>query len=631
MENQPSGRGSAPAKQRSNMSNWKSGLEYLQNPSAPATSKRYDKRANFDPKKRGTFVKRVSNVEDAPHLMSVVNAKAEIKHKAKTELTQRAKMKEEKIRISQQRKARIIVDKPSPKQAKGIWTNALSKRTQDPLPPVGPSKKMAKKKASSFQFSNKRPSSKLVPKTKEQAIADWKVAYEEIKSPASGKPKMVARQDLSQENKIMSPKKKTHSSPPKPKLPTLDLEHDDFEDKEEELDVVPEPMEVVHPVTPAKDTKPREEPPSTLPEEEWKGYVDIDSERSESMHDSRQSITSDPGVAGAKSGRKQLILEFSLEPEDGEADDQPGLQVPIDIQSFDELSSVGSWPSIDSKDSYDTRMNKMMQRWMDVHGSFREDEQTIYDNDVDLEDNVLDHIVLAAPDLSLAMLQFEEMSGIMPTPVGPLQGLGAKTAHIGLDGNRYLEIVAPDLENPGPLGEELEKLPPGTLTPYYYSIRSSEVTRLIEGYVYDVLGWDPDHIAMVQALPDNSIRNWDMLTMYGHDVGGVAPCYVNWKDPSQHPTATIALNATLTTCTVRAPKHHDVHKLITGVGGIHVEYGAPLLECILGTPKGPLTFSTPNPAGLVFPGFDDNHQISDVDGLLPALKDRDSNAVAVSG
>ncbi|KAL3912237.1 MAG: hypothetical protein SGILL_006962 [Bacillariaceae sp.] len=248
-------------------------------------------------------------------------------------------------------------------------------------------------------------------------------------------------------------------------------------------------------------------------------------------------------------------------------------------------------------------MNKMMQRWVDVHGGDADNFR--YDNDVQLDDNVLDHVVLAAPDLEKAMQQFEKLTGIAPTHVGPLQGLGAKTAHVGLDNNRYIEILAPDDEDPGPLGEELKKLEDGSLTPYHYAIRSSEVSRLIEGYVYDVLGWDPDHIAMVQALPDNSLRQWDLLTMYGHDMGGAAPYYVKWNDHARHPTASIPLNATLTLCKVRVPEHHDVHKLITGVGGLDIEYGDPLLECILETPNGPVTFSADRPIGLVFPGYEE--------------------------
>jgi hypothetical protein len=302
---------------------------------------------------------------------------------------------------------------------------------------------------------------------------------------------------------------------------------------------------------------------------------------------------------------KQLILEFTVpaltgEPDSGDNNDI-GLEVPVDVLSHDDISSVGSWPSIESEDSYNTRMNKMLQRWVDIHGG--DEDNFRYDNDVQLDDNVLDHIVLAAPDLEKAIQKFEELTGIMPTHVGPLQGLGAKTAHVGLDNNRYIEILAPDDEDPGPLGEELKKLQDGSLTPYHYAIRSSEVSRLIEGYVYDVLGWDPDHIAMVQALPNNSLRQWDLLTMYGHDMGGAAPYYVKWNDHARHPTACIPLNATLTSFKVRVPKGHDVHKLITGVGGLDIEYGEPLLECVLKTPNGSVTFCADEPLGLVFPGY----------------------------
>jgi hypothetical protein len=128
---------------------------------------------------------------------------------------------------------------------------------------------------------------------------------------------------------------------------------------------------------------------------------------------------------------------------------------------------------------------------------------------------------------------------------------------------------------------------------------------LIEGYIYDVLGWDPDHIAMIQALPDESVRQWDLLTMYGHDMGGVAPYYVRWHDSTHHPTAKIPSYATLLACRVVAPQDHDVHKLINGVGGIDIETGEPTLECLIETPNGRVGFTAKKPKGLVFPGYDD--------------------------
>jgi hypothetical protein len=615
------------------MSGWKPGLEFQQmrdskNDTAPS---RYNIRGGYDPKKKGTFQKRIK-MEDAPSLMTVVNAKPEIKQKATEQVVIRAKKKEERRKM----KARVIVQKLSPRPARRTWTSVLSKNPDTPI-----SKSLLK-------ATSKNPAGYKPPPG--SVKSNWKTAYEDILSPTSGRHKMVARQDLvhKDDNKILSPKKKARS-PARFPIPALPLDEDDDEeqpkkssqvkpsliiddesssDEEAEQEVELDEVEI-RAVTPPLDEQAEEENyrKQKATQDDHDDFVDVESDRSSDIEaESEANFSKTKSQAGKTSEEKpkvkqQLILEFALPGDEGEEEEEEGLQVPVDIESFDDLSSVGSWPSIESQDSYDTKMNKMMQRWMDVHGDYNDEDRTLYDNDVDLEDNVLDHVVLAVPDLDDAMDQFEEMTGIRPTPVGPLQGLGAKTAHIGLDENRYIELLAPDLENPGPLGDELALLGRGTMTPYHYSIRSSEVSRLIEGYVYDVLGWDPDHIAMVQALPDNSIRHWDLLTMYGHDVGGAAPCYVRWKDPAQHPTASIALKATLTSCIVRAPEDHDVHKLITGVGGLTVQYGDPLLEVTFMSPKGSLTFSTKNPKGLVFPGYDNGHHISQMPDL-PVSGDR---------
>ncbi len=593
------------------MTNWKNGFNFEQkgNPITKNNTgpSRYKKRTSLDPKKKGTFQKKVK-IDDAPSLISVINAKPEIKQRATDGLVERAKK-----RIGKKQKGRVVVSKPAPKAARNAWTSILS---DDPDNLLSPSLRKARlKKPRGY----KPPPGSIKP--------DWSTAYADILSPTSGTHRFVAKQDLTTENKILSPKKKTRSPPRVCPIPSLSLDDEEEEELPSKAPAVKPSLvlddelsdrDVDDDASANRDVPLRTvTPPPDAFNYDLNDFVDVNSEQgSKASSVGRETPEQKPNR------KPRLILEFALYNEEGEENDEKGLEVPVDIQSFDDLSSVGSWPSISSQDSYDTKMNKMMQRWMDIHG-VEEDDRTLYDNDVDLEDNVLDHIVLAVPDLDAAMDQFEEMTGIRPTPVGPLQGLGAKTAHIGLNDNRYLELLAPDFDMPGPLGEELAQLQKGTITPYYYSIRSSEVSRLIEGYIYDVLGWDPDHIAMVQALPDKSIRQWDMLTMYGHDVGGAAPCYVKWKDQAHHPTASIALKATLTSCTVQAPKGHDVHKLITGVGGIKIKYGQPLLEVTFKSPKGPFTFSAKNPKGLVFPGFDDDpHNVSQMPDHLPMSGDR---------
>merc|ERR1712130_628349 len=78
-------------------------------------------------------------------------------------------------------------------------------------------------------------------------------------------------------------------------------------------------------------------------------------------------------------------------------------------------------------------------------------------HDLNLQDNVLDHIVIAAPDFQEALKEFENMTGIKPSVVGSLRGLGTKSARVGLDDNAYIEIIAPDPKNSGPIGAALAR------------------------------------------------------------------------------------------------------------------------------------------------------------------------------
>ena len=323
---------------------------------------------------------------------------------------------------------------------------------------------------------------------------------------------------------------------------------------------------------------------------------------------------------GPESGEPALVLEFAIPGQDNR-------HVPVHVESMDDLSSVGSYGMIESDDSYDTRMNKMLKQLMKDKAITDEDDDDSDDDasgaegkekdavdegpKIKLDDNVLDHVILAGPDFEEAVKLFEETTGIAPTIVGQLQGLGVWSAQVIMDGNRYISILGPDPDPDaaGPIGDELVNLEWGQLTPYHYAIRSSEMSRLVEGYISDVLGWAPDNIAMVQSLPDDSVRKWDLLTMYGHEIGGAAPCYVKWKNPNRHPTAGTSHDVTLLYFVVAVPENHDVNKLVSEVDGITVEQDeTPRMELYLETPKGMVDFSTEYPPGYAFPGFYDYYQ-----------------------
>mmetsp|Transcript_20780 Transcript_20780/g.59242 ORF Transcript_20780/g.59242 Transcript_20780/m.59242 type:complete len:537 (+) Transcript_20780:75-1685(+) len=325
----------------------------------------------------------------------------------------------------------------------------------------------------------------------------------------------------------------------------------------------------------------------------------------------RKSLTKSPRTPGGSKPREitKVSFEFPVPPEQA-ALGAKGIEIIVDIVTHDDMSSLASMTerSVDSEDTPQTRMDNMVKRWTadDEAGDAGDEEKS-----VKLSDNVLDNVVIAAPNLEEAIDEFEKRTGVRPQPSGKLKGLGAKTAVVILDDNRYIEIVAPDPDAPaGGLGEELKKLPSGSLEPFHYAIRT-QMSKMVEGYVSEVLGWKPDHISMAQAREDgNGTRNWELMTFMGHRIGGIAPSYIKWNDTLHHPTSQQRPQAALESLHIQAPEGHVVHKLLTGVDGIQPQVNDHLMLCLtIRTPKGKSIFIGMQPPGYQFPGYDDpNHK-----------------------
>ena len=226
--------------------------------------------------------------------------------------------------------------------------------------------------------------------------------------------------------------------------------------------------------------------------------------------------------------------------------------------------------------------------------------------DLNLKDNVLDHIVLAALDLEEARTAFENMTGIRPAIVGPHRGLGIKSARVGLDNNTYIEIIAPDPNSEGPIGAALlTELQEGALVPYHYAVRASGIAKMRDDYLLmKERTMQPDHITMVEAGPDETIRKWDMLFIYGHRLGGCIPIYVDWLE-CDHPSAFIPEVGELKNFVVRAPAGDKLQELLKTIDGITLQSGDALLEFSFSSPKGTIKFSADHPKGYMFPGYEE--------------------------
>jgi Glyoxalase-like domain len=249
-----------------------------------------------------------------------------------------------------------------------------------------------------------------------------------------------------------------------------------------------------------------------------------------------------------------------------------------------------------------------------------DDSSNVSEREVQLEDGLIDHIVLAAPNLEEAMEQFEQMTGIAAKIFGAINGIGIRCARISFNDCTYLEIIAPDANQPGPIGQLIKSKGIKDMTPFAFAIRSSRVEALNDEV--PKFKYVPDHITMFGGKKDGTPRKWEMLHLYGHSLGGICPYFVHW-DNTDHPCATLPVVGKLKKFSIRAPSDDPIHELLAHVGvrDINVEVGTPKMSFQFSSPEGTIKFATSKAVGFKFPGFDDEEH--GLDGTAAASDDDD--------
>lgn len=283
-----------------------------------------------------------------------------------------------------------------------------------------------------------------------------------------------------------------------------------------------------------------------------------------------------------------------------------------------------SAPSADD-DEEAAKMKELLADW--VSGDYYDEANSSDSDDDDEEDsegserevvlteNVIDHVVLAAPNLEDAMADFEKMTGVGPKVAATIKGLGIKSARVSFNDASYIEIIAPDQNEPGPIGNLLKSRKLKELTPFHYAIRSSRAEQLkVEVKQF---GYVPDHITMFGAKKDGTPRKWELLYLYGHKLGGICPFFINWSN-TDHPCSKLPVVGKLKKFTIRAPRDDPVHALLehVNVQGINIEVGKEKISFQFNSPEGTIKFAASKATGFKFPGFEsDCGDIDDLENL----------------
>ena len=160
---------------------------------------------------------------------------------------------------------------------------------------------------------------------------------------------------------------------------------------------------------------------------------------------------------------------------------------------------------------------------------------------------VIDHLVLAVPDLDDAIAEFEREHGVRPAVGGRHEGLGTHNALVSF-GDSYLELVALDPTQPDPYGPRpfgVDDIDGATLVTW--AVRPDPTY----GETIDTLigscraaGHDPGPaVDMSRRTPDGDLLRWRLTfpTMI-HD--GLIPFLIDWGDTA-HPATSAPGGVTL--------------------------------------------------------------------------------------
>ncbi len=177
----------------------------------------------------------------------------------------------------------------------------------------------------------------------------------------------------------------------------------------------------------------------------------------------------------------------------------------------------------------------------------------------------VDHLVYAAPSLDAGIEAMAERLGVTAAYGGKHTGIGTHNALLSLGPNVYLEIIAPDPEQPppaDPLPFGLSELhEPGLAA---WALAVTDIESRAESA--REAGYDPGPvIQMSRALPDGGDLSWRLTLRRPAAGDGLVPFLIQWE-PGLHSSASSPGGCTLTDLTAEHPRPDDVSRMMSALG-----------------------------------------------------------------
>jgi hypothetical protein len=172
----------------------------------------------------------------------------------------------------------------------------------------------------------------------------------------------------------------------------------------------------------------------------------------------------------------------------------------------------------------------------------------------------LDHILLGINNLELGISWLEERSGVHAVFGGVHPGRGTRNALLSLGPRRYLEIIAPDPQQPTASNNLVDRL------------RAIQEPRLVgwAAHTNDLAAIAQKAAAAGIAIesprdgartrPNGKTLRWRSFGLK-EDYGGVLPFFIEWNASSAHPSQDAPAGCTLQHFLVESPAVKEVRSI----------------------------------------------------------------------
>ena len=172
---------------------------------------------------------------------------------------------------------------------------------------------------------------------------------------------------------------------------------------------------------------------------------------------------------------------------------------------------------------------------------------------------MIDHLVLAGPDLDAATVYGERVLGVASVAGGQHLGVGTRNRLIGLGGATYLEIIGPDPEQPDPDRPRpfgIDTLDEPRLMAWAVARSDIETARSAVGE--ELIGHGT---ALSRKTPEGNTLAWIVTPT----VPGPYPFLIDWLD-TVHPTTSLEHLAEFVKLRVETPDPKPVRAAIRALG-----------------------------------------------------------------